>query len=477
LAFPIQEAEDIANWDPYSVHSIAPFFNPTIMFGLTNFNIVIANPPYVRQENITYKDLLKKSGCKIFNSTSDLYTYFYELAYKLLSENGIATLITSNKWLRAKYGTKLRQFLKQNTKLQILIDFGGYKVFKSSTVDTNIILFIKAKPEPGHSFNYVNIPANLKPESLSQFLYNNMQTIQQNTLEASSWTLADNSILNLKTKIEKVGKPLKDWDVNIYRGVLTGCNEAFIIDTPTKETICKADPKSQEILKPVLRGRDIHKYYYEWAGLWLISTFPSLHIDIDKYPEVKNYLNSFGKKLEQSGEKGCRKKTNNKWFETQDNIAYYNEFNKNKIIWPEIRLNGSFTYDTKQFYTNQTAYIMTGENLIYILAILNSKLFDFYFNLISSNLSQQATRHIKIYIEQFPIPIYQKTDTTLELERLVNDILKIMPTIDNSQTQKNVTSEISEYLNRIDSLVYKLYGLNEEDIKVITNTVEQESPI
>jgi len=395
------------------------------------------------------------------------------LAYNLLSENGIATLITSNKWLRAKYGTKLRQFLKQNTKLQILIDFGGYKVFKSSTVDTNIILFIKAKPEPGHSFNFVNIPANLKPESLSQFLYNNMQTIQQNTLEASSWTLADNSILNLKTKIEKAGKPLKDWDVNIYYGIKTGCNEAFIIDTPTKETICKADPKSQEILKPVLRGKDIHKYYYEWAGLWLISTFPSLHIDIDKYPAVKNYLSSFGKKLEQSGEKGCRKKTNNKWFEIQDNIAYYNEFNKNKIIWSEIGLNGSFTYDTKQFYTNQTAYIMTGENLIYILAILNSKLFDFYFDLISSNLSHKATMYFKIYIEQFPIPVYQKTDTTLELEKLVKDILNIMPTIKNSQTQKNVTSEISEYLNRIDSLVYKLYGLNEEDIKVITNTLDK----
>jgi len=489
LAFPIQEAEDIANWDPYSVNSIAPFFNPTIMFGLTNFNIVIANPPYVRQENITYKDLLKKSGYQIFNSTSDLYTYFYELAYNLLSENGIATLITSNKWLRAKYGTKLRQFLKQNTKLQILIDFGGYKVFKSSTVDTNIILFIKAKPEPGHSFNFVNIPANLKPESLSQFLYNNMQTIQQNTLEANSWTLADNSILNLKTKIEKAGKPLKDWDVNIYYGIKTGCNEAFIIDTPTKETICKADPKSQEILKPILRGRDIHKYYYKWAGLWLII-IPSGWTNKNKpdnidaehfiklcYPVVYNYLKTKGDAIENKivkvRGKGLydRDDKGDYWWELRD-CSYYNEFNKNKIIWPEIGLNGSFTYDNKQFYTSKTGYIMTGENLIYILAILNSKLFDFYFNLISSNLSQKATMYFKIYIEQFPIPIYQKTDTTLELEKLVKDILKIMPTIDNYQTQKNVTFEISEYLNRIDSLVYKLYGLNEEDIKVITNTVE-----
>ncbi len=222
-----------------------------------------------------------------------------------------------------------------------------------------------------------------------------------------------------------------------------------------------------------MRGKDIHKYYYEWAGLWLISTFPSLHIDIDKYPAVKNYLSSFGKKLEQSGEKGCRKKTNNKWFEIQDNIAYYNEFNKNKIIWSEIGLKGDFTYDTKQLYTSKTGYIMTGANLIYILAILNSKLFDFYFDLISSNLSHKATMYFKIYIEQFPIPIYQKTDNTLELEKLVKDILNIMPSTNNYQTQKNVTSDISDYLNRIDSLVYKLYGLNEADIKLITKTLEK----
>ena len=300
-----------------------------------------------------------------------------------------------------------------------------------------------------------------------------MQTLQQKTLEVNCWTLADNSILNLKTKIEKAGKPLEDWDINIYRGVVTGYNEAFIIDTPTKEAICKADPKSIEIIKPVLRGKDIHKYYYEWAGLWLISTFPSLHIDIDKYPAVKNYLSSFGKKLEQSGEKGCRKKTNNKWFEIQDNIAYYKEFNKNKIIWSEIGLKGDFTYDSKQLYTSKTGYIMTGEYLIYILAILNSKLFDFYFDLISSNLSHKATMYFKIYIEQFPIPGYQKNDTTIELEKLVKDILKIMPTTDNYQTQKNASSDISDYLNKIDSLVYKLYGLNEEDIKVITNALEK----
>jgi len=167
-----------------------------------------------------------------------------------------------------------------------------------------------------------------------------------------------------------------------------------------------------EIIRPILRGRDIYKYYYKWAGFWLIATFPALHIDIDQYPRIKKYLSSFGKRLEQSGEKGSRYKSNNKWFEIQDNTAYYEEFNKDKIIWPEIELNGNFAYDTNKFYVNDSAYIMTGANLMYILGILNSKLFDFYFGLISPSLSKKANRYGKVYIVQFPVPPYQAINIT-----------------------------------------------------------------
>jgi hypothetical protein len=339
-------------------------------------------------------------------------------------------------------------------------------------VDTNIILFSKEKPEPNHSFSFVNMSVNLEPESLTTYILDNKQTLPQNTLQDNCWTLTDNTILNLKNKIEKAGKPLKEWDVEIYRGIVTGCNEAFIIDTPTKEKICKADPKSEEIIKPVLRGRDIHKYYYEWAGLWIIATFPALHLDIDLYPAVKNYLSSFGKKIEQSGEKGCRKKTNNKWFETQDNIAYYNAFKENKIIWPDIALKANFSYDEKQYYNEATSFIMTGEHLLYLLSILNSKLFDFYFNMISPTLSNRANRLKKVYLEQFPVPEYQNSETSMGLEKLVGELLSLMNNRSISD-KKNASSDIYDYLNRIDSLVYKLYGLNEDDIKIINKTLEQ----
>jgi len=489
LNFPHQQADYIANWDPYSLNSIAPFFNPTIMFGVPYFNIVIANPPYIRQENLLYKDLLRESGYQIFNSTSDIYTYFYELAYKLLSEKGIATYITSNKWLRSKYGTKLRQFLKQNTKLQILIDFGGYQVFKSSTVDTNIILFSKEKPEPNHSFSFVNMPVNLEPESLTTYILDNKQTLQQNILQDNCWTLTDNTILNLKNKIEKAGKPLKFWDVNIFYGVKTGFNEAFIIDTPTKEKICKADPKSAEIIKPVLRGRDIHKYYYEWAGLWLIvipcgwtnANKPN-NMDAEQYvkqcyPAVYNHLKMIGdamdnNKIKMKG-KGLYSRDDQGyyWWELRK-CSYYDEFYENKIIWSEISQEGSFTYDSDQFYLTNTAYMLLGEHLFYLLGVLNSKLYDFYFNMISAHLSDKAKRNIKIYVEQFPVPEYQKSETSMGLEILVGELLSLMNNRSISD-KKNASSEITDYLNRIDSLVYKLYGLNEDDIKLIDKALEQ----
>jgi len=470
LNFPHQQADYIANWDPYSLNSIAPFFNPTIMFGVQNFNIVIANPPYIRQEDIPYKDLLKESGYQIFNSTSDIYTYFYELAYKLLSEKGIATYITSNKWLRSKYGDKLRQFLKQNTKLQILIDFGGYQVFKSSTVDTNIILFSKEKPDPNHSFSFVNMPADIKTESLTAYILDNKQTLQQNILHDNCWTLTDNTILNLKNKIEKTGKPLKEWDVEIYRGIITGCDEAFIINTSTKEKICKEDPKSIEIIKPVLRGRDIHKYYYEWAGLWIIATFPSLHLDIDKYPAVKNYLSSFGKKLEQSGEKGCRKKTNNKWFETQDNIAFYKEFSKHKIIYPNMTKYLPFAFDAKGFYPNPKCYIITGDDILLIVlnSLFNSKIISYYIKTTFPEL-QGGTRELhKNKFENIPIP-----DGLLSNTEFVSICIELNKNIQSFQGNFSNEYWYHKMITMIDSIAYKLYGLNEEDIKIINKALDK----
>ena len=219
-----------------------------------------------------------------------------------------------------------------------------------------------------------------------------------------------------------VGTPLKDWDINIYRGVLTGCNEAFIIDTAKRDEIisnCQTEDerkRTAELIRPILRGRDIKRYGYEWAELWLIATFPSRHYNIDEYPAVKQYLLSFGiERLEQTGKTHIvngekvksRKKTHNKWFETQDSISYWEDFNKPKIIYPDICTFLSFELDTSCFYLSNTAYFLITEkeeHLKYFLRVLNSSVMDWYYRTLSVQLGEKAVRMFSIYVLNIPIP-------------------------------------------------------------------------
>jgi len=434
------------------------------------FDVVIANPPYVRQERIREeKPLLQKAGYEIYNSTSDLYTYFYEKSWNILKSNGFSCFISSNKWMRSKYGRKLRYFLKNNCKVVILIDFNGYSVFEA-TVDTNIILFKKTQPNKEHKVKFVNVQNELGGDDIISFIEKKQNIISQIKLDDYCWTLADERILKLKEKIESIGELLKDLDVKIYYGIKTGFNKAFIIDNETKERLCKEDPKSAEILKPILRGRDIGRYYYKWAGLWLIATFPALHLNIDKYPAIKRYLLSFGiERLEQSGETlpdgtKARKKTGNKWFETQDNIAYYPEFEKEKIVWQRVTQTRRFSIVPPGIYSEDTTHFITGQNLRYLLAVLNSVLFEFVFYKFYQGGGIQG--EIKgEFIKRFPIPQISNIEQQPFID-LVNKILPLSQSDDYLENpQKQV--KVKEYERQIDQLVYQLYGLTEEEIRII----------
>ncbi|PJI26600.1 type II restriction endonuclease subunit M [Prevotella intermedia] len=249
---------------------------------------------------------------------------------------------------------------------------------------------------------------------------------QQDTIcdfsTSDSWVVLSPIEQSIKKKIEAVGTPLKDWDINIYRGVLTGCNEAFIIDTAKRDEIisnCQTEDerkRTAELIRPILRGRDIKRYGYEWAELWLIATFPSRHYNIDEYPAVKQYLLSFGiERLEQTGKTHIvngekvksRKKTHNKWFETQDSISYWEDFNKPKIIYPDICTFLSFELDTSCFYLSNTAYFLITEkeeHLKYFLRVLNSSVIDWYYRTLSVQLGEKAVRMFSIYVLNIPIP-------------------------------------------------------------------------
>ena len=283
---------------------------------------------------------------------------------------------------------------------------------------------------------------------------------------ADSWVILSGIEQRIKEKIERAGTPLKDWDIQINYGIKTGYNEAFIIDGKKKEELIKQDPKSAEIIRPILRGRDIKRYGYEFADLWLIATFPSLKIDIEQYPAVKKHLLSFGmQRLEQTGKEykiggqtiKARKKTNNKWFETQDSISYWEDFSKQKIIWGEISDLTKFSIDLDGHFVNEaTTFLMTGQSLLYLLGFLNSKISGYFFSRIGTTTGVGTLRWKKYTIEQLLVPsisLYRQA----KYEEVVKEIVK----------RQLDRQNIEDLIKNLESMIYQDLQLNAEEINFI----------
>jgi len=384
----IEDASQLAAWNPYDQNAVSPFFDPEWMFGVADgFDIVIGNPPYIQLQNNggELAKLYEHCDYSTFARTGDIYCLFYERGWQLLKKDGHLCYITSNKWMRAGYGEKTREFFANKTNPMLLIDFAGVKIFESATVDTNILLFSKSNNQHETVCAVTNKQNKDSVKNLSDFVQ------QQNSISdfatSDSWVILSPIEQSIKKKIEAVGTPLKDWDINIYRGVLTGCNEAFIISSEKRDEIlanCQTEDerkRTEELIRPILRGRDIKRYGYEWANLYLIATFPARHYTIDEYPAVKEYLLSFGiERLEQTGKTHkingksfkARKKTNNKWFETQDSISYWEDFSRPKIIWKRIGSILRFSYDNKRCLGLDSTCFAIGGHIEYLCCVLNS---------------------------------------------------------------------------------------------------------
>ena len=434
--FAQDDAKQLAKWNPYDQNDTSSFFDPEWMFGVADgFDIIIGNPPYIQLQNNSGElaKLYEDCGYSTFARTGDIYCLFYERGWQLLKEGGYLCYITSNKWMRAGYGDKTRGFFANKTNPLLLIDFAGVKIFESATVDTNILLFSKSDNLHKTLCAVTNKQNKDSVNNLSDFVR------QQDTIcdfsTSDSWVVLSPIEQSIKKKIEAVGTPLKDWDINIYRGVLTGCNEAFIIDTAKRDEIisnCQTEDerkRTAELIRPILRGRDIKRYGYEWAELWLIATFPSRHYNIDEYPAVKQYLLSFGiERLEQTGKTHIvngekvksRKKTHNKWFETQDSISYWEDFFKPKIIYPNMTKYMPFAYDNQGYLTNQKCFIMTGVHLPYLTAFFNSNIFKICYRDCFPEL-QGGTRELsKIFFENIRIPQIDKL-IEYDIENMLED--------------------------------------------------------
>jgi len=465
--FAPEDAKQLSEWNPYDQNAVSSFFDPEWMFGVSDgFDLVIGNPPYIQLQSNGGKlgKLYEKLDYSTFVRTADLYCLFYERGWQLLKRDGHLCFITSNKWMRAGYGAKLREFFAKKTNPLLLIDFAGVKVFENATVDANILMYAKSENEQKTICGVANKQNKDCIKNLSDF-------IQQQSVECSfdtsdSWVVLSPIEQSIKRKIEAVGTPLKEWDIQINYGIKTGCNEAFIISTDKREEIlanCQTEEERQrteELIRPILRGKDIKRYGYEWADLWLIATFPSRHYDIDLYPAVKQYLLAFGiERLEQTGKVHTvngeqiksRKKTNNKWFETQDSISYWEDFSKPKIIYPNMTKYMPFVFDDKSYVTNQKCFIITGKYIAFLTAFFNSSLFKFCFRDSFPEL-QGGTRELsKIFFDK--IPVCKVTDTQ---EKLFHEY------IDDIQNEFTKDKAIE-----IDTLIFDLYNLTSEERETI----------
>ncbi|WQT21992.1 class I SAM-dependent DNA methyltransferase [Helicobacter pylori] len=446
------------------------------------FDCIIGNPPYIRQEHIKdLKPLLAKQYQDFYNSTADIYTYFFALSYHLLKEKGFNAFITSNKYVRAKYGAKLRELLLKKTTLVSYMELNALKVFESAAVDTSIIHFIKQTPLKESVFNYYE-PAPNDKENLKN---TPSLLMKQNALSTESFIFANATLLDLRDKMENIGTPLKDWGIQINYGIKTGANKAFIITTEKRDEILKNCDDVQkdergmserertiELIKPILRGKDIKRYSYEWADLWVINTHNGYTsafkskippIDIEKYPAIKTHLNSHWDTIATRSDQGDTP------YHLR-NCAYLEDFEKEKIVYGEIVQEPRFYLDNGEcelgvFYAEATSFILTGEHLRYLLGMLHSKLITFAFKTFyaGGGLGENGYRYKKAFIERLPIP--QITEKNQELADKITDGAKQILALKAKDPKAN-TQELEK---EIDALVYQLYHLTDEEIKIIEN--------
>ena len=468
LGFPNETTEKIAHWDPYDQNASADWFDSEWMFGVRNgFDVVIGNPPYIQLQKGSGRLGRLYAPCNFdsFIRTGDIYCLFYEKANQLSKNDGHVCFITSNKWMRAGYGKKLRNYFIEHIQPIQLLDMGS-GVF-DATVDTNILLLQNTAPDARLAFTATIIGSDFDThiDDIAQYLKDNGVAMELPS-RGEPWAILSPTELALKRKIEEVGKPLKDWDINIYRGIITGCNEAFVINEIKREELIAQDPRSTEIIKPLLRGRDIKRYHVQWAGLYMLATGYDLDIP-NNYPAIYDHLRTIGEQIEsgriRSRGKGVfnRDDQGENWWNLRA-CAYYPEFEKGKIVYPNMTKFLPFVYDSHGFYTNQKCFIITGGNhLKYLTGYFNSKIAAKWIRQNCPELGNDRRELSKLFFENILIPPVTEVNQHLvtQIETRVDQILAAKGT--------DPDANVSELEKEIDQIVYLLYDLTDEEIAIV----------
>lgn len=424
------------------------------------FDIVIGNPPYISISKVDYKSILKILNYSTYVTSGDLYTLFYEKGFKVLKEHGNLNFITSNKWINASYGNKTRSFFTKKTNPLLLIDFAKVRIFPNATVFVNILMLDNSKPRG--VVDAISIEGNKIPSIPLQDYFEDKHVVIE--IGDSVWKIGEENELYINRKIEEKGIQLKKWNnIEFYAGIKTAFNEAFYIPESLAKNLINRDRKNVEIIKPLLRGKDIKKWYYTFKKLYLINSHNGVRekgierINVEKdYPVIYEYLLQF---YDEKSPKAIKKSDGtfqtlkdrldqgDHWTNLR-NCAFVEEFEKPKIIWIEISDRANFAYDTKGYFLANSAYFLSGENLKYLLAILNSSVFDYYFFQITAKIAGGRKRYTKQYVEQVPIPKIASIDQ-IPYEILVDYILL------SKETNSDMIYLFFEQM--LESCVFELY--------------------
>ncbi|GGJ55437.1 Eco57I restriction-modification methylase domain-containing protein [Virgibacillus salexigens] len=433
-------------------------------FWSNQYDFIVGNPPYIRGEKVPNKGYLEKNY-QVYASTADILTYFVERGMLLLKENQQLGFIISNKFTRTHYGRKLRKFISDSYIINQYKDnfneIALNEVFVDAVVDASIIII-----------------TNKKPYTDSKIFYNDKYHINQSFYGEESWSFGNIELINLKQKIESKGEKLKDISfIDIYYGIKTGFNDAFIINERTKNKLVKEDPKSAEIIKPVLRGRDIDQYRIEEENLYLINTGYDINIE-DDYKAIYNHM------LQHKGKLAARSDQGSNWYNLRS-CDYYEEFEQDKILYGEI-INSSpnrpkFYFDTFNSYVEATGFMITStKDLKLLLAILNSTLSMFYIKSIGSTLNTNGIRYKKVFLEEIPLLFEIDKEIKDEIIKRVDKIISITKemykktnlTLVDAVTFEKYKDEIKILAGQIDILIIKTYGITNEEYLMMLKYVE-----
>ena len=430
------------------------------IFAEGGFDVVLGNPPYVRQELLSPIKPYLQANYESYNGVADLYTYFYELGLKILKPGGVLSYIVANKWLRSGYGEPLRKFFASQGLLEQIIDFGHAPIFEDADTFPCIVAVRKpnaslciseteseieqGKSEPNSPVIVCPVPREeLANINLKQYVQEHGYQISRSRFTANAWSLEPPAVDDLMQKIQRVGVPLKDFaGVKPLYGIKTGFNEAFLIDEATKNSLVQADPKSAEIIKPLLRGQDIKRWYPQWDEVWII--FAHRDIEIENYPMIKSHLEKYRTKLEARAGKQL-------WWQWQASPSFCNLFQQPKLSYQEIQFHPAYSYDNRGYLTNNKGFIIPTSEL-YILGVLNSALMWWHNWRYLPHMKDEALTPVGELMEK--LPIAPPTDSIrAEVELIVSRLIEITKT--NQETHRDVLHWL-EITYLIDKLGQKL---------------------